>query len=714
MRVGHGVRFRILLVVCAAIGLAPPRARADWSDFIPQPYENGAFLDLYSAYERDHISGSGPSNRWTDTFIREKVTLFSDGYSYHPRFMQYRFSISGALKQEDYESSAISTPGWQNDTGLEYDIRLFFLPEHFYNLTLYAAQYEPLTKEQVATQHNAIETTRGATFRYRKKPYFLRTGYGNEHTESGLSSSDIDRFFLDGEYFKRFTSGNELSFTGGYNPSWYSATGGVDGHQFQYLLGNTLNVEPPLVFLMPCRTRVNSNVSWDEAEQHGGSAQSFNSDQFSWNEIATTTLPYNFRFDVKNFYLDSNNTIHEPGNLPNRNLSATNNDFELDVFHRLYESLDSTYTFLDSWRDSPGGGRTTFQSNSLALNYTKIIAWGRLNLGGSVGRGETSSNGDVAVPIEPHRLDWPLQTSFPLNHQNVVDSTIDIYLNCGVGDAGCPVGAVGPKHLSRDCVDPVAGCYHAVPVPERNSFTIVIDALPDSFPAGSYDFLASYFTTGDYTLRTDTYGATASVSMFNDMLTPYFSYIALRSDVLSGEFPGIPLNSTTYTTGLLAQYGPLRARGEYQDFEWEAAPYTAWLAEIQCVSTLNPTTSIYGIGSYLNKHYGHGTAVVSDGNIVSYGNVSDYTEETVTGSASIQKQLPARNLFLSAGGTYSHINGLVDTNAYAANSSLIWRVGKVELTVGASVYGSDSSGTSVTSTSRDHELVYLKFRRRLF
>jgi len=184
--------------------------------------------------------------------------------------------------------------------------------------------------------------------------------------------------------------------------------------------------------------------------------------------------------------------------------------------------------------------------------------------------------------------------------------------------------------------------------------------------------------------------------------------------VVSGEFPGIPMNSTTYTTGVLAQRGPLRVRGEYQDFEWDAAPYTAWLAEVQCVSALDATTNIYGVASYLNKHYSQGNAYYSNGQRIYYGNVTDYSEETLTGSASIQKQLYARNIFLSAGGTYSHLNGLVDTDAYAANTSVLWKIGKVDLTVGASLYGSSSSGSNTVSTERDHQFIYLKFRRRLF
>jgi hypothetical protein len=702
MRAGHGVRFRILLVVCAAIGFAPPRARADWSDFAPRPVENGAYLDVYTSYERDHIRSGGPSNTWSDSFIREKLTLFSDGYSYHPRFMQYRFSISGALKQEDYESSAINTPGWQNDTGFEYDIRMFFLPEHVYNLTAYAARYEPLFKEQVSTLHSAIESTQGVSFRYRKKPYFLYTGYGHDHIDSGLSSSDINRAFIDGEYFKRFTSGNELSFTGAFNPSWFSASGGVDGSTYQYLLGNMVNLQ---------RARLTSNVSKVESDQQGGSFQSFTNDQLSWYELLTVYLPWNFRSDAKYFYLNNDNTIEEPGDLPNRKLSSTNNDFELDVYHRLYESLDTTYTFLDSRRDS-SGGLTTFQSNSLSLNYTKIIPWGRFNLGTNVARGLTDTSGEVAVPNESHPgISVPVPGTFPLDLQNVVDMSIDVFINCVPG-GDCPPTVLGRVRLDRDvgsgCADPDTGCYLAIADPARNSFTIQVLYLPTDFPvSGTFDFLASYSTSGDFRLRTDTYGVNTSVNLFDNMLTPYFSYITISSDVLAGEFPGVPLDSTTYTAGLLAQRGPLRVRGEYQDFQWSAAPYTSWLAEVQYVSALNPTTSVYGVVSYLNKHYSQGT-------VIYYGNVTDYTEETITGSASIQKQFYSRNLFVSAGATYSHITGLVDTDAYAANSALIWKVGKVELTVGASVYGSDSSGINTPSTERDHQLFYAKFRRRLF
>lgn len=685
MRAGHCWRSRVLLMLCVTVACAPSITLADWRDFAPRPFENGAFIDTYSSYEHNNIrSGAAASSRWTDTFIREKLTLFSNGYAYHPRFVQYRFSIAGALKQEDYSSSFSSnSSGWTNNTGLEYDVRLFFLPEHIYNVTAFAARYEPLFKEQAASQHNAVENTQGVSFRYRQKPYFLHSGYGHHNIESGLTTSDIQRFFLDSEYFKRFVNGNEVSVTGAFNPSWFTSTGGVDGSTYQYLLGNLVNLQ---------QVRLTSNLSKVQADQQSGTLQSFSNDQLSWYELLTAYLPWQFRTDLRYLYQNNDSTIDEPGSVPSRNLNNTSNNIELDVAHRLYESLDTTYTFLDNWQNS-SGGQTSFLGHSLSLNYTKEIPWGRVLAGTTVGTGVTDSSGQASIVNEPHPA-VPVPGSFVLGQPNADPAAIIVLLKSPL-----------PPFQLIQLVENV----NYVVIPVQNTFQINVFSLPPQFVVpGTYDFFVSYsLAGGSFKLRTDTYGSNASVQLFEDLLTPYFSYLLVRSDVLSGEFPGVPLDSTTYTGGLILHRGPVRVRGEYQDFQWDAAPYMAWLADVQYVSALTATTSIYGAVSYLNKHY-------TQGSIVYYGNVTDYTEESLTGSGNIQQQLFDRSLFLSAGGSYSRINGLVDTNAYSGNASLIWKIGKVDLTVGASAYGSDSSGTNSVSTRRTHEAFYLKFRRRLF
>ncbi|HVO23822.1 MAG TPA: hypothetical protein VMW56_09355 [Candidatus Margulisiibacteriota bacterium] len=696
MTAGHCRRGGVLLILCVAVTCAPSLARADdWKDFAPRPFENGAFLDLYSSYEHDKIrTSSVASSRWTDTFIREKVTLFSDGYSYHPRFVQYRFSISGSIKQEDYESSFSSnSSGWTNKTGLDYEFRLFFLPEHHYNATAFALRYEPLFKEQSASQHSSVETEEGGSFRYRKKPFFFHTGGGQEHIESGLTTTDIERFFLDGEYFKRFRGGNEMSFNGAFNPSWYNSTGGISGNTYQYLAGNTLNLASLPVWLGAERIRLTSNLSKLTSDEQSGTAfQDFTNDQQSAYELLSAYLPYNFRSDLRYYYTKNDATIGEPAGLPSQKLSNKTNDIDLDVVHRLFESVDTTYTFLDTWQDS-SGGHTSFVGHSGTVNYTKSIPWGTLLLGTNVGTGETDSSGQTSVVNEPHPA-VSVPGSFVLGQPNADPLTIIVFLE----------SPLPPFELIRlvENVD-----YTVIPV--QNTFEIRIFNLPPQFVVpGTYNFRVSYsLLPGEYKLRTDNYGANGSLQLFNDLFTPYFSYVAIRSHVLSGVFPGVPLDSTTYTGGFILQRAPLRLRGEYQDFQWAPAPYTAWLGDLQYVSALTPTLSVYGIVSYLNKHYPQGSPQFSE-------TLGGYTEETVTTSANIQKQLVERNLFLSAGATYSHLTGLVDSDSYAANGSVIWRVGKVELIVGANAYGSDSSGANTVSTRHEHELFYVNFRRRLF
>jgi len=671
----------VFLLVCAAVGLTAAPASADWRDFVPRPFENGAFFDQFVSFERDNLrNGAQPSN-WTDTFLKEKLTFYSNGYSYHPRFLQYRFSIAGVGKQEQYDSSLIDNPGWTYGSGWEYGIGLFFLPEHPYNLTLRAARYEPVFKEQAATQHDSVENTRSASFRYRQKPYFFHTSYSDDSIDSADVSSDVTRVGVDGEYFQRYASGNELSVTGAFNPSWFSNSQGLDGSSTQYLLGNLLNLQ---------RVRLSSNLSRNEFDQENALSGKYENDQFAWYELLSAYLPWNFRSDFSYRYQDNQSTIHSPDQTE-QNLSNIDRALQFDLIHRLYESLDTTYTLLRDSRSSSGGDTTTL-SNALALNYTKLIPWdGRILTGANVARADTDSTGQTNIPNEPYPGISVPQQSFVLRQQNVVESSIVVFLKSPLP----PFELILLQENVNYVVTPIG-----------NTFQIQVLTLPPEFVVpGTYDFVVSYSTSGNFDLRTDTYATNASVELFDRLLTPYFSYLAVRSDVLSGDFPGAPVDSTTYTTGLIVLRGPLRVRGEYQELHWDVSPYQAWRAEVQYVASLNPTTSVYATGSYLNKHYPRGTSV---------GYTAPYTEETEAASGSIQKRLFSRNMYLSLGASYAHQQGLVDSDSFAGNASWVWSIGKVDLTIGASAYGSNSSGASTISTKRDHELVYLKLRRQLF
>ena len=252
------MRRRVAVILCAALGLGASSAFGDAGDFIPHSWDNGAYLDLFGSYESDDITRVSSPYGWDDTFFREKVTLFSDGYVYHPRFLQYHMSVGGALKQERYDTTYLEPMGWTHSSGVEYDVRLFFLPEHPYNLELFALRYEPLYKQQASTQHNSVETSYGAFFQYRRKPWLTHARYSVDTLDQGLYSTTTNRLGLDGEYFKRYLNGNQLSFNAAYNPSTSTTSEGVDSNTDQYLFGNLIDLRD---------VRLNTSVTRNDYSQ---------------------------------------------------------------------------------------------------------------------------------------------------------------------------------------------------------------------------------------------------------------------------------------------------------------------------------------------------------------------------------------------------------------------------------------------------------------
>lgn len=502
-----------LIRLCLLVALAPSSTLGDWTEFVPRPVDNGAWIDVFTTWERDR-SRAGRSIEWTDTFLKEKLTLGSIGYSYHPKFLQYRFSVAGVASQEDYKSSFRRDRGWRSGTGAEYDTRLSLLPEHFYNLVLFAARYEPLYRERAATLRDAVQNRRGVSFHYRKKPYFLSTNYVNQSTDSGFTSSDVHRLALDGKYFLRTKAGNEFSFNGGFNPSWFSTSQGLEGTSQEYVLGNFVNLQ---------RVRLTSSVVRRFFDQQSRSSQDFETDQFSVYELLNTFLPWNFRSDASYRFRDNESRIGDLATAQSQRLTDRGNDVRVNLVHRLYESLDTGYHFQRDSRKSLGGEITSlFQS--VDVNYTKLIPWGRVLTGVNLGTGDTDNRGRADVIDEAHSATL-VPGSFRLQQPNVDRRSIAVFLK----------SPLPPFELV-----PLVENVHYTVVPAQNSFEIQLLTLPSRFVVPeSYDFLVSYsLLGGDFDLRTNTLAQNASVELFDNQVTPYFGYALVRSDVKSGTFPG--------------------------------------------------------------------------------------------------------------------------------------------------------------------------------
>lgn len=668
-----------LVILSATVGAAFASAGARWTDFAPKPFENALYVEAFASHESDDNRGRATQFRWDDTFIREEVTLFSRGYFYHPRFVHYLISLSGTLKQENYDTTGTRLPGWMTGSGVEYEARLFFLPEHAYNVDVFALRHEPLYMTQSAVSHNSVETSNGAQFRYRAKPFFFHAGYLDNTTSSSFEDANVKRLVADGQYFRSYAGGSQLSLNALYNNSWFTGAGGLDGTSRDYGAGGFFDVT---------RARFNATVTKSTTSQDSPLSGRFDNDRFAFHELLTVYLPVHFRTEVSYRILDNTSTTPASAGSGREERTETIRELQLDLIHRLYQSLDSRYTFLHNSRTSTGGD-STLTAQTLNFNYGKTIPRGRAMAGINLSRSDSDNRGRLDIVNEAHP-GTAVPGAFLLGQQNVEPGSVDVSLPS-------PVPPFPIVHLVEN-VD-----FTVTPI--ANSLQISINTLPPQFVIpGTYDLSVSFsLVSGQFELLTRSYAGNVSVALLDNLLTPYLGYVAVRSDVVSGDFPGVSLDSTTTTVGVNFLDGPWRAMGEYQSLHWAVSPYRAWRADVQYVGSVTPSTRVYATGSYLHRYYPAGTS----------SNLPEpYTDQAETATGNIQQDLFSRTLTLSAGGTYARQQGRVRGDAFSLNGSLTWKIGKLDLSAGASAYGSETQAFTAEPYTRLHQYYYFRIRRQ--
>lgn len=675
-----GFALRLTAAATLACAAASPAA-AQWTAFLPTPYANHVWLESYSSYERDYSRSNRRDLEWEDVFLRQRIGFSSLGYSYDPRFLQYKLSIAGAFRQEDYQlSSASSAGGWTTEETIEYDARLHFLPEHHYNGQVFASRYQPIYPRQSLTQHSSYVDEYGADLRYRLKPWFFDSNYLDSTLHQVGNESNIKRLNVDTEYFWRFHDGYELSVSGTARPSWYDDSLGLDGTAYEYAFNSFVNLK---------HVRLDSSVSDNNFEQDRNGFDRYDTDQFGWWEQMSVYLPWNFRTDVTWRLYENDSTYDRDDLTDERRYSNDGHTLEVEEIHRLYESVDTRYRFAWDNRDSNQASSDAW-THSLSVDYTKQIPWGQLLTGGSYGNSKFENRGFASVINDPYAA-TAIPGTIALRQQNVEEDTILVQLKSPIPPFEVVTLVEGVHYQVNTAVEP---------------FEIQIVNLPAEFvvPA-SYDIFLTYtLLGGDYDLGIDTGAASFELDLFNHLVSPFFRYLAQRSDVLSGVYPGIPIDSDSYNAGVRLEYGPWRGRGEFLYLDWAANPYRLWRAEVQYVGNLPLGITSYANATYINRHYLGGEAPY---------NTEERTEETETLSATLSRQFWQPDLTLSVGASWSHLSGITDGNAWSTHSSLVWRIGKLDVSFGVSAYGSTSDTTNAPDFERDHEMIYLSLRRQI-
>jgi len=645
---------------------------------VPTPFDNRLTLDIVSTAESYETDSGERRHEESDLFAREKLTFVSDGYSYHPRFIQYHLLLAAGLKQETSENDGMDT-ATTDGSGFDYDLRLSVLPEHPYRLNLFTSRTEPLYKQYFSADAGAVHTRTGAVFNYRKKPYFLNLRYLESSRTWDEGSSDQEVYGATGTYFKDFGAGRVFSLSPYYEHATSRPSDSPGGSAENYGVSNTIDLNTSSLESSVART------IYSQDQDAGTRGQ--DTDGFTWLERLHLQLPANLKTLLTYRYQTHEQTVAPYGSSPGEVRSVTSQDYELDIIHMLYSSLETTYRYRRNIDDSSGGYSAT-TSNFLNASYSKSVPTGLLLAGAYVGRSETEGVGRTTVANEVHGH-IGLNEVFTVQQQDADCESIRVYLT---------------DHAAGD--RPIAVEFVAVPSPGARC-DIMVTAIPADFDETvPHDYTISYETeAGDYTLQTDSYGYNASLNLFNNNVNPYFSRTVTRDQEVSGLYLGTPFDGSVTTVGLILGNVPLRLLGEYQERDATEDSYRQWRVEAEYRKSVTTTTYLTLKTSYISTDYPEGSTTASP---------QGYTDEETRLSGNIQQRLFHRRLVLSLGGSYASFSGLMNSSSWSYHANLQWRVGQTTVTAGATGYYTSSEQPPEPDGETSREYFFLNLRRDVF
>lgn len=662
--------------------LLPSAAAAQWRLFLPRFVDVGATLELFGARESDEQSSDRFGTQgWQDDFLREKLTLSTEGYVYHPKFLSFRLALAGALKQETYDATWIPQRVRSEGDAYEYDARLYVLPGHVTHGELFARRYEPVYRQENSLAHSALDRSWGGEVEYERANRELRARYTDTRTDYEASWNEVQALGVTAGLVHAVGEQGRMTWRAEASPSRFSTSAGGDGESSRYGLGNLFAREP---------FRLDSSLSLFTARQHGADLATRDSSQLLLIEQGSWRLPHHFRADA-NLRSDRSRTDTARRDAAALRLESNGTDADFTLEHHLFESLTSRYRYAWSRRESDTG-TSEGSGHSLGFEYSKRIPHGRLGAGLGVARNDTSSRGAAATIDEGHP-GVAVPGAFELAiRRNVDPATIAVWV----------VSPVAPFALLP--LD--EGLHYTVnPVGEAWEVRVLTLPAPLAVP-GTFEFRVSYALAGSFEARTDTLTHNATVELLERRLNPYYRFVRTTTDTLAGDFVGAGPEAKTLAAGVTSYLGRFRAQLEYQRFEAEIAPHESWRGDLGWYGAAGPFTFSTS-ASWLTRDFTDDAGALFA------------SEDIGSGSFSLQYR-PVRHFLWSLGGSWSDTRrtsaaaGDSDATAWTATSGLMWKVGLLEVNGGATLYRSSTRGGVLLATERSHEYYFLSLRRTLF
>ena len=676
---------RFILVFAIAFLATPTGAFGAVSEFYPRIYNNEGELEIGALYDSYKNTSAGRGSEATDSYIVERFVFTSTGYIYHPRFIQFLGKFAVGFSQEKYTQtnpSPSQDESWSNVFRGEYELRALVLPEHPYNLELYTLRREPFVRGLSAGPFNSVITSSGAIFKYKEKPYNFLLSYDLSTIDSRTFTTDTDAFVASGSYTKDWGS-----FWGAYT---HTGSDTVQTQGLPYPTSNTVDTYSlgNYLYFWEKNARLSSTVTENMFGQ-SSPLSTVDDDRLTWVEQLNLDLPWRFDASLAYRYSDDNQTTRYANRPDEITLSNKTQNANLVITQRLYQSLVTSYSY-NYWTTASTGGDSTSSSNILTSSYRKMIPRGYLNVGISLGRSVTEGVGEPVVINEKHNAQ--IFGEFTLLGSNIDGASI----------------VVTVRSAQTGNILPLVKDINYIVTPFGLSFRVRILSVPEEAsspdPFYQYEFLVTYsLNSTDYKLETKNFASTLRLDLFERLVNPYYYYSRSDQNVLSGSYPGGDQTVVINTVGVSSEQPYYTLLVEYQDYNSTLNPTKTFRAEGTFWNTYNETTTLSANAYYMDRLY----------LAVPELNTPEYTEVTVGGRLRGEIKFPRQNLTASLAGNYWQTNGMFMTRSSLLNALLTWRIGQLDITLGADV-GSSVTDLQNGKQESTHNVYYLTMRRKLF
>jgi hypothetical protein len=670
-------------VVCAALvlcSLTPPSVSvAQEYTFAPQLVASEGVLELSVLSQSTENTQGNSKTTSTGTFFREALDLAADGYVYHPRFQIFMTKLSGVLSEgiSSGSTDGTSDSSRSTTTSLNYELRTIFLPEHPYNLelfTLYRKDTEPVAFSQ--GQSGAVSES-GAIFKYKQVPYFCTASYDDITLESTDNRTDTQTYRVMGSYHS-----NVVTHAAAYSHSVSESLFDVSNTRDIASYSNTIRGKD----IFSLDSRVNEIVT----DQQKPLTTDFQRRTFTWEEQLANSLPWNFSSIITYGYEnETERTGADQADQPNQEQVNRSTNASLNLSHHLYRSLVSNFS-MNQMTLTSADGEMSSRSEMLTSVYSKAIPSGRFTAGVQYSTAEADRQGTPTIIDEVHNV--AVLGSFTLNLQNITLSTIVIQVK-----------------------DPATGTLMTLPQSNyvvsqpgasiQITITGVSPATPQTDPAYAYEFHVSYSLSDQSKIVMVTQGFSLRMDLWDNLLSPYYSYLSSNQEVVSGSVAGGPDRNAVDTIGLASQYGPYMGVIERQRTTSRLNPSETWKTTAQYQGPIAANTNFSTLLSYIRTDY---FAVSS-----SDGTTAASRMERWGADVKLDKRFPLSNLNLFIAGSYYITRSAVDSTTLSINSYLIWQLGLLSVNAGALISRSETiqSDTNVVLASQYY---YVTLTRKLF